>query len=410
MFIIYDLFFIIGFLFYFPVLLAKGKVNRYFLNRLGFFLKRQNKKTIWLHAVSVGEVNCLKELIIKLKNEFADFSLVVSTVTTTGNKIANSLKCVDYVFYLPFDLSFVIARFIKFINPKLVIIVETEFWPNFIDQLYRKKIPTLIVNGRISDRSYKKYIFFKFIFKNILSKIQLFCMQTQSDAKRLVSLGVDPSKIKITGNMKFDMQQEIFCNKRNLGNDEILLVCGSTHEGEEYSILSCFKDLVKEFPNLRLLIAPRHVERNNVLKKIISQEFCFKIKEVRHIDDIYGEGVFLVNAMGILGAIYSIADIVFVGGSLVKKGGQNILEPAFFAKAIILGEYYFNFRDIVELFKVKDALIVAKNKNEICAAVRRLIINKDERVKLGLKAKELLNSNQGATLANLKLIKELIKA
>ncbi|MEW5758597.1 MAG: 3-deoxy-D-manno-octulosonic acid transferase [Candidatus Omnitrophota bacterium] len=409
MLIIYDLIFIIGFVFYLSLSFLKKKIGRHFLKRLGLGLRKQNQKTIWLHAVSVGEVNCLREFIPRLKNEFPNFSLVISTVTPTGNRLAERLPGIDYIFYLPFDLSFIVSRFIRLINPKLVIIVETEFWPNFIIQLDKRKVPIVIINGRISDRSYNKYHFCKFLFKNILDRIHLFSMQTQADAARLISLGVEISKVKVIGNMKFDIQQKDPNIRRRLADNEILLTCGSTHLGEESGILSCFMKLAEEFPNLRLLIAPRHIERNAQLKRLISIKFKLYVKEVKTLDDISGNGVFLVNVLGILPLIYSISDIVYIGASLVKRGGQNILEPAFFGKSIIIGRHYFNFRDIVELFKANNALIVVGDYSELYFAVRRLIKDTDERLKLGIRAKELLKNNRGASQANLELIKGFIK-
>ena len=234
--------------------------------------------SIWVHAVSVGEAVAVRILIEELRKFYPTKRFVISTVTATGNKIAKGIaEKTDFVTYLPLDFSFIVKRVINKIRPSLFIIAETEIWPNLISYLARLNIPIVIVNGRISDSSFRGYLMIKFLLRPILNKISLFCVQTQRDAQRLIGLGVSGDKINITGNMKFDFKDYTdlkkdytdYRLKLGLNPKEKLLVMGSTHPGEEEIILNVYQGLNKEFPDLRLLIAPRHPERAKDIEKIV---------------------------------------------------------------------------------------------------------------------------------------------
>ena len=391
--------------------------------RLGFFpagLRRDLRSAgnIWLHAVSVGEVLASRQLIEGLRKAYPEKRLVISTVTPTGNKIAASIvQGKELVIYLPLDFSFIAKKVIDIIRPAMFIVAETEIWPNLISCLHRRRVPIITVNSRISDVSFKGYRCVRFLLAPVLNKIDCFCCQTQTDAKRLLALGVNKERIEITGNMKFDNTEYAdkgTADKSILGprGEEKLFVAGSTHPEEEEIILGAYKGLLGEFPYLKLLIAPRHPQRAEEIEKII-RKYGFNPVKVSQLDggsaaQADRSTVFILDTIGQLNSFYAAADIVFVGGSLVKKGGHNILEPAFFAKPILFGPHMFNFRDMAGLFLEKNAAIQVKGGGELKERVKSLLNNPQEAFALGKRAKELLLHNKGATQRNLERIKDII--
>jgi 3-deoxy-D-manno-octulosonic-acid transferase len=421
MFIIYDLIFLLIAIIYLPFYLLKKKFHKGFFRRLGLLPRGMKlNKPIWIHAVSVGEVMVIRGLLEELRGIWPGKSFVISTVTPTGNKIARGIACEkDFITYLPLDLSFIVRCVIDRIEPALFIIAETELWPNLISYLKEKNIPIIIVNARISDSSFSGYSFIKFFIKPFLKKINLFCVQTNTDAQRLISLGVPRNNIETTGNMKFDLKDYTdykkdytdYKLKMGLKSSEKLLVAASTHPGEEEFILGAYRKLLEEFPDLRLLIAPRHPQRAKEIEKLVAR-FGFQaifISILNLTPDTHNlRPVFILDTVGELLYFYSIADIVFVGGSLVKKGGHNILEPASLEKAILFGPYMFNFRDIRDLFLQDNAAILVHNREELKTAIRNLLNNPGEIATLGRRAKNLILSNQGATKKNLQFIFDAI--
>jgi len=386
---------------------------------LGFFPKDvQNglagKHPIWLHMVSVGEARALRILLEKLRKEYPDRKIALSTVTPTGNKIARSMAVEgDLVFYLPLDISFIVRSVVDLINPCLFVIAETEIWPNLITYLNKRAIPIISVNSRISDKSFKSYTLIKFLLQGILNKISFFCVQTQTDSLRLLALGVNPKKIKLTGNMKFDNTEDAdkknadcadYRRKLGLKKEDKLLTAGSTHPGEEEIILRVYKELLSDFPALKLLIAPRHPERAPEIERLALN---YGFNSV-FISKLIPSTIFILDTIGQLKDFYAVSDIVFIGGSLIKKGGQNILEPALFSKPIIFGPYMFNFRDIAELFLVSGAAVSVKDKEELREKIKDLFLYPESALELGRRAKELLLKNQGASERNLEIIKEVL--
>ena len=439
MYILYDLIFLLFATAYLPIFLFRKKFHRGFKMRLGILPKHLKlEHPIWVHAVSVGEVMAVRHLIEDLRAAYPDKKLVISTVTTTGNKIAKGIaREGDFVPYLPLDLSFIIRGVVDKIQPSAFVLVETEIWPNLISYLYRKNIPIVVVNGRISDASFNGYLGIRFLLKPVLNKINLFCVQTERDAERLIRLGAAKNKLEITGNMKFDIgdytpacrQAGIFPLKRDpasrekrdytdykiklgLKAEEKLFVCGSTHPGEEEIILEVYKNLCNDYPDLRLLIAPRHPERASEIARLI-KKFGFEVIRISLLNRRTGEPanrrtVFVLDTVGQLMNYYCLADFVFVGGSLIKKGGHNILEPASQEKPILFGPYMFNFRDIAGLFIENKACILVHNRDELSLSIRDLLNNPAGMATLGKRAKELILENQGATKRNLGCIKKLL--
>lgn len=420
MFIIYDLVFFIFILVYLPLYLLRGKFHRGFSSRLGLLSANLNlDRPIWVHAVSVGEAVSIKGLVTQLRKAYPNKKLVISTVTATGNKIAQGLIGPgDLLIYLPLDVSFIVRHVLKRINPSLFIIAETEIWPNLISQLYKQNIPIVTVNGRISDSSYSGYSAIKYIIRPILRKVSIFLLQSDTDASRLESLGVAKEKIQVTGNLKFDINLNVglelntsaYRQKLMLNAEDKLWVCGSTHAGEEKFIFEAYKKLLLVYPKLKLLLAPRHPERCKDAAAVASKMKFMPI----FVSSISGacptcinNPVFILDTIGQLFNYYACADIVFVGGSLIKKGGHNILEPASLKKPIIFGPYMFNFRDITDLFMQNKAGIMVSNAQELTLKVKELLFNNLLAKDLGQRAYELILKNSGATGKNIQAIKQL---
>ncbi|MCM8791935.1 MAG: 3-deoxy-D-manno-octulosonic acid transferase [Candidatus Omnitrophica bacterium] len=418
MFLIYDAILILVAVFYFPYYFLKKKSLREILRRF----KREIlsnayllNSPIWIHAVSVGEVGAVRVLIKKLRECYPQKKIVLTTVTSAGRKIAEAILPKEDIYYLPLDLSFLIRSFVRKINPSLFIIVETELWPNLLLSVKKKRVPLVLVNARISSFSLRGYKLIKWLLINLLDYIDLFLVQTDVDKERFLRLGVNPEKIKISGNMKFDilddykLEKDNFILKKlgvNLG--EKLLVAGSTHPGEEELILRVFKRLKEKFPFLRLLIAPRHPERavkiaNLVKKEGLRAEFISTIERAPSRKD----SIFILDILGRLLDFYGIADIVFVGGSFVKKGGHNILEPALFKKPIIFGPYMFNFQDISEQFLKENAALVVRNQEEFYKIVEEIINEPQRGIIMGERAYHLIHRNKGATQKSLEWINSI---
>ncbi|MDD5097180.1 MAG: 3-deoxy-D-manno-octulosonic acid transferase, partial [Candidatus Omnitrophica bacterium] len=420
MFILYDLVFFIFILAYLPLYLLRGKFHRGFASRLGILPADLNlARPIWVHAVSVGEAVSIKGLVTQLRKTYPDKKLVISTVTATGNKIAQGLIGPgDLLLYLPLDLSFIVKHVLKKINPALFVIAETEIWPNLITQLDKQKIPIAIVNGRISDGSYSGYRAIKYIIRPILRKVSIFLLQSDTDASRLESLGVAKEKIQVTGNLKFDinlnagleLDASAYRAKLMLGPEDKLWVCGSTHPGEEKIVFETYQKLLLIYPKLKLLLAPRHPERSREIAALASKMKFMPI----FVSSISGacptcinNPVFILDTIGQLFNYYACADIVFIGGSLIKKGGHNILEPASLKKPIIFGPHMFNFRDITDLFMKYKAGIMVNNAQELNLKVKELLANDILANDFGQRAYELISRNCGATLKNIQAIKQL---
>jgi 3-deoxy-D-manno-octulosonic-acid transferase len=423
MLVIYDLISAAIAIIYLPLYLLRRKFHREFFIRFGILPKNLKlDRPIWIHAVSVGETMAIRGLLDELRSIYPGKKFVISTITPTGNKIAKAIaKEGDFVTYLPLDFSFILRGAIDKIDPSLFIIAETEIWPNLISILHNKNIPIAVVNGRISDSSFKGYSIIKIILKPILNQITMFCVQTERDAARLIHLGVLPDKVKITGNMKFDSKDRldskddyaVYREKMGIKIEEKLFVAGSTHSGEDEFVLDAYKRILNDFPRVKLLIAPRHPERTKNIEKVVIK-FGFDPVRVSDlallsVNPKERKKIFILDTVGKLLFFYAIADIVFVGGSLVKKGGHNILEPANLGKPVLFGQHMDNFRDIAELFIAAKAAILLRNSEELAGNMKYLLSNPDKIAELTRNAKRIIQQNQGATKRNIGYIRELIK-
>jgi 3-deoxy-D-manno-octulosonic-acid transferase len=408
--------------FLFRSLLSK-RFRKALPQRMGFFQSLSFKRPIWVHAASVGEVFCSIPLLKKIKNKFPHSRIVLTTMTSTGNETATSyLPETDQVLFVPIDHPLIIRRTIKKIQPSLLLIAETELWPNLLRSCGKKGIPIILFNGRISQRSFRRYLLFKFFFKECLQYISLFLMQTEEDQKRIIKIGGESQKTRAVGNLKFDQPFPSFTPEtRNgiaktlgLSGKETVLIAGSTHSGEEEILVTFFKELKKKDHNLLLILAPRHLERLEEVERILKKEALSWLRKtslpiVAGRSDQEHPEVILLDTIGELMGIYSIGTLVFVGGSLVPIGGHNPLEPLFFRKGVLFGPYMFNFLEISShLIEAGGAIQVSK-KEELFSQLKRLLSDEGARKELGEKGYQFLQKHQGATERMLEEIKPFLK-
>jgi len=399
-------------------LLRLQKYRAGFKERLGWVPARLKRDAalgcIWVHAVSVGEVLAVSQMVAELKKIFPRHQLFVSTTTLTGQQLARQRFDEESVFYLPLDFGFTLRPYLRFLRPDLLVLAETEFWPNLLHLVHHNGARVAIVNARISDRSFPRYRRFKAFFSRVLNNVDLFLTQTAGDAERLVAIGAQADAVHVSGNLKFDIRlsagsglvQEL---RNNIGENTPVIVCGSTTAGEEELVLAAYKQVLRRFPTTVMVLAVRHPERFDKVAALVESS---GLKMVRRsawspgATSVHGS-VFLLDTVGELASIYELAQIAFVGGSLAPLGGHNILEPAQHGVAILTGPHTFNFREIVRIFAEGGGLktVSAENLGE---QFIYLLENSAERKKLGQRAKELFLENTGATARTIAALQELI--
>ncbi|HOW34942.1 MAG TPA: 3-deoxy-D-manno-octulosonic acid transferase [Candidatus Omnitrophota bacterium] len=405
--VIYDLIFAIFSLIYFPYLIVKRKWHPDFSMRFGKFSEElktalAKKENIWVHAVSVGEVQGVSRLAQHLRSVFPGHRLVISTVTKTGYEVASKIiSGDDILIYAPLDFSFIVRRYVARIKPKMYIAMETELWPNLFSCLRENRIPVAVVNGRISDRAFKNYRLVKYLMKRILSGVDILCMQSRADCDRIITLGAPKEKVHQIGNVKFDdLPAAGSADLKSLGfiGNETLWIAGSTHPGEEEIVLNIFKSLSGEFKDLRLMIAPRHIERTSEVARLIEAKGLtpLRLSQVNSTT-VVRDTVIVVDTIGKLRSLYGLAKLVFVGKSLSAHGGQNMIEPAALGKAILIGPYTENFKDVVDLFLRENAVIRAKDADGLLLNVRELLRDPRKMEDLGALARAVAQKHSGAT-------------
>lgn len=365
-------------------------------------------RPVWIHAVSVGEVMATLPLLEELKKCYPRQKVVLSTVTATGNHMAE-LKAgkADAVIYFPFDYPFMVKRAIKEIAPRLFITLETELWPNFLRALKKRGIPSVVLSGRISNNSYHRYRWARFFFSRVLAYIDAFYMQTEVDARRIVTIGADPARVTILGNLKWDQEIPLLTPPEkariyqalNLKEGENIFIAGSTHRGEEEIVLEVFKRLKEGCPDLKLILAPRHPERFNEAAHLISRQglSCARKTELGRKRNAQPHDVILIDTIGELSKLYSIGTVIFVGGSLVPAGGHNVLETVAHRKAVLFGPHMDNFLEIARYLTENGGGLVADNGEALFLKAKALLHNEALRRELGEKAFEIIARNQGTT-------------
>ncbi|MBI1824713.1 MAG: 3-deoxy-D-manno-octulosonic acid transferase [Nitrospirae bacterium] len=389
--------------------------------RLGFLpveltSSLKDRSVFWIHTVSVGEGNAAVPLLLRLKAKYPDKKLVVSTVTVTGQKnIRAKMKGIDGLFYFPFDFPWIVNRVIDHIHPELFIFFETEIWPNLLNRLRNKNVQSVLVNGRISDQSFGRYLKIRSLMSVWLGSISIALMQTEEDRKKFLALGGQPSSTHTTGNTKYD--QIIRPNRIPFQEYPLLSrwdwwIAGSTHSKEEEMILKAYVLVRKRFPRLGLILAPRHPDRWNEVTGLLNRTGIRFLKRTGLSQNPEWKQedapVILLDTIGELSDWYYWAAIAFVGGSLVPKGGHNILETAIWGKAPFFGKHMHNFREIAELFKSKGAGIEIAGEEDLAIQISYYLENRSLLEEKGKNAVELLYEKQGASEKNLEFISKLI--
>src|ERR1700722_7802280 len=382
------------------------------------------KPSIWVHAVSVGEVVASSAVIEALRQKLPGHRVLISTTTSTGQKLARQRfgrdGNEDNVFYFPLDFAFAIRPYLEALRPELVVVAETEFWPNFLHLAKGSGARVAVINCRISDRSFPGYKRFRRwlprLLENTLANVDLFLAQTQEDRRRLIEIGADEHKVKVTGNLKFDVAPPappaVVASLRESFDRSAagpILVCGSTLEDEEGSLLLAFRNICVNHPKAVMMLAPRHPERFPEVAELV-EKLGFRMSRCSlWSGEPLAGGVFLVDSIGELTALYSLATVAFVGGSLVPRGGHNILEPALYGVPIVTGNHYENFRDIVNFFASRNAVRIV-GLAELPLVFMELIENADERATLGRNALAALESQRGVTDRAVAALLELMAA
>jgi 3-deoxy-D-manno-octulosonic-acid transferase len=380
--------------------------------RLGFVsITEKTHRRFLVHASSVGEVNVAVPFIKELLNHYKDYEVILTVVTPEGYSSAREkLEATAKVFYFCLDCKYCVERFLNKINPDAAFIIETEIWPNFLRALRARGIKTGIINGRISEKSFKRYKRIKGFIRAVLKNADFFLMQDETYRMRLKALAEKDDNIKVAGNIKFDIDDSFFKI-----DDELLqivsrlnyIAAGSTHDGEEAKLISIFPDIKKGYPDIKLVIAPRHIKRCPAIESLLSEKGVSYIKRTRlkSDTDLSGYDVILVDTIGDLVTFFKSAKIVFIGGSLVNVGGHNIIEPAYFRKPIIFGRFMQNFTDAKDIILNAGGAVLVKNEFELKKKILYLLQNEEELNRMGSNAKLAFNNNKGAletTIAEIK--------
>ena len=370
---------------------------------------KSDDKIIMLHGVSVGEVIALENLAKKIKSEFPDYKLVVTTGTKTGQEIAHKkfAGIADYITYFPFDIPQCTGKFLKKLHPNVVLIAETELWPNFAHSCREMNIPLLTVNGRISDSTFKSYKLAGMFFKHVFNDFTALLMQSREDAQKVLALGATNEKVEVMGNLKFDVQRKDA--DIDLKQDSFrVIIAGSTHKGEDEIVLGAFKALKPDFSDIKLLIAPRHLQRTNDVAEIVkSAGFAYGLRSAN--DNFKEKDVIILDTLGELGKMYSICNFAFIGGSFNKTGGHNPLEAVVYNKPVLSGPSIHNFKDIYEILSRSNAGKVVKMPDELEHAMQKLLSDKDFYLQASKDCETVFDAQQGALDFVIQKLQSLLK-
>ena len=390
--------------------------------RLGYLpvaFNLDGDESIWVHAVSVGEVLSARPLISELRASYPKLRLFLSTTTLTGQQLARrSVPDVDAVFYFPFDWTITARRTLNVVRPRLFVMTETEIWPNLLRECKRRSVRTLMVNGRISYRSFPRYRLVRPFMKRVLADIDRFCVQGEETSRRLIELGADPARIVVTGSLKFDSLESSPTPGR--GRERVLrffrvplarpvIIAGSTLKGEEEPVIRAFNRVRASGVNALLVIAARHPERFDEVERLCRHEGLTVVRRTElPIDAEPRADAVVLDTIGELAQLYQIATVVFVGGSLVPAGGHNILEPALYGKPVVFGPHMQNFGEIAETFLTNGAAIQVRTTGELEETMLSLIGDPVRRARVGAAARALVESNRGARDRTLAVIRDLL--
>jgi 3-deoxy-D-manno-octulosonic-acid transferase len=387
------------------------------LGRVRLSKSQLNRPLIWLHAVSVGEVLAASRLVGELDHAFPDHHLVISTTTRTGQALARERFGANRVFYCPLDLPWAVHAYLNALQPSLLILAETEFWPNLLNGCFRRGIPVAVVNARISDRSWPRYELVRPIFRPLLKRIALVLAQSDTDAERLKAIGCEPERVSVAGNLKFDVRiaKEADATRllKSMAPTLRFVVAGSTLEGEESALLEAWPQLIAADPQLAMVLAPRHPERFAAVAALLEKSGIPWAKrstlpsQPAALKPLNSGEIVLLDTIGELASVYSLASVAFVGGSLVPAGGHNPLEPAQFSVPIVMGPQYVNFRAITEDLLAHQALRIAA-KPDLAATLIDLLRDTPAAATMGAQAKHVFDQQAGATARCVDALRDLL--
>lgn len=428
MYLVYSLLSVVVFVLVSPYFLYRalrqGKYIGSLRQRLGSLpvaLNVDGEESIWIHAVSVGEALTVRALVTDLRDRYPRLRIFLSTTTITGQQVARaSVQHVDGVFYMPFDWAFAVRRTLRAVNPRMFVMMETEIWPNLLRLCKEQGVKTVLINGRISSRSYPRYRLIRPFFRRVLRNIDRFCVQSDESARRVVSLGADPLRVTVTGSLKFDSLQvpppgaqrrprERVLRFFRLSPHRVVVVAGSTVRGEEAAVFKAFSRVKVAAPGALAIIAPRQPERFGEVERLARDAgFVTARRSQLPIDAEPRADVVILDTIGELAQLYQVATTVFVGGSLVPYGGHNILEPAVHGKPMVFGPHMDNFKEIAEGFVANEAAIQAQSARDFEEHMVSLVTDPVRRARLGAAARALVESNRGAKDKTLAVIAELL--
>ena len=387
----------------------------------GRIVRRHHERPcVWFHAVSVGEVLQLQSLVAEFCARHPDYEVLITTSTGTGFDVARQKFPLHTVVYWPFDFSWAVRQALRSASPRLVVLVELELWPNFLDAARAQAVPVAIVNGRLGQRSFNGYRRFNWVVRSSLQSLAAVAAQTEEYAERFVALGAPAERVAVAGNIKYDGVQSDRRNARTedlrrafgIADDDIVFIAGSTQEPEEEYAIAAWEALRREFPSLRLILVPRHKERFDDVAKIVASRNLPLVRRSlaasRPAPNVANAAICLLDTLGELAACWGLADIAFVGGSLTQRGGQNMLEPAGYCAAVLFGPNTRNFKDIVDQLLSRDAAVVVDDANDLRETVRRLLTDAAERQRLGAAARAFVLTQQGATAKTLDLLDRIL--
>jgi 3-deoxy-D-manno-octulosonic-acid transferase len=379
------------------------------------------EQSIWIHAVSVGEVLSARPLIRDLRARYPRLRIFLSTTTMTGQSLARrNVHDVDAVFYFPFDLGIFVRRTLDLVRPRLFVMMETEIWPNLLRECRHRGVKTAIVNGRLSQRSYPRYRLVRGFISRVLDDIDRFCVQSEQSARRFIDLGANPGRITVTGSLKFDSLELTTPTLQSRARDRVLrffripstrsvIVAGSTMKGEEAAVLDAFRRVRATVPATLLIVAPRHTERVREVEQLCRQEGFKTVRRTElAIDAEPRADIVVLDSIGELATLYQVATVAFVGGSLVATGGHNILEPAVFGKPIVFGPHMSNFAEIADAFTANVAGVQVKTDRELGDVLLALLTDPVRRARLGAAARALVEANRGAKDKSLDVLAALL--
>ncbi len=397
MIILYNLLLFIPFILSIPISYIFLPKDEFFLR---FAFKIPNvKNPIWIHCASLGELNAIKPLIKELIKELPDKDILITTTSRTGFSEAKSIT--NFATYLPIDFYPIMKRFIKKTTPSLLIIAETELWPN----LFELSPSILMVNARISDKTFKKYKLFKLFFQKSFRNIKFVCAQSEENKKRFISLGI--KNVKNFGNLKFavtlpKVDRYELRRQLNYSEDDFIIVWGSSRPGEEKLLSDTYPELKNNIPNLKIIVAPRHLKRIDEVKSYFNEFKLYSENNSKKSD------ILIVDKMGVLSRLYSISDIAIIGGSFYDFGGHNPLEAVFYKIPVIIGNYHSSCKDTVRILKNNNAIIVS-DKSNLLSDIIKIYKNRDKRIKIGIRGFETMKKNSQSLIKTLNCIKRFIR-